>query len=294
MIRTVAYPYPVHDMRLGNGCRLAYVDEGSGPFTIVFLHGLATYSMSWQQNIGPLSKHFRCIALDLPGNGLSDRGDFSYSMRFFADSIIDFIGRLGLQNVCLAGHSMGGQIAITALLQEPRCAERLLLFAPAGFEQFNPWERNMYHASLTLFDLFSSEENSLRQSIRSSFYQFPGQADGMIRELTELIQAYPLQGYRAMLDGCIGGMLSEPVFDRLGEMEQPALVMFGERDALIPNRILHPVTTYQVAQAGVQKMRRATLKMVPQCGHFLQWEKAGVVNDEVRSWLGNDLTGPAT
>lgn len=285
MINAVAYPYTIHNIVLGNGSRIAYIDEGQGPETIVFIHGLATYSMSWQKNIDQLSRRFRCIAIDLPGNGLSDRGDYNYGMSFFADCLIDFIGRLGLQRVVLTGHSMGGQIAVTCLLREPRCADRLILMAPAGFEEFNPWERNIYHTSLTLFDLFSSEENSLRQSIRSGFYQYPGQADTMVNELIDLMRLHSVSSYRNMLDGCIGGMLNEPVFDRLGEITQPTLVFFGERDALIPNRILHPTTTYQVALNGTRQMRQATLKMLPQCGHFLQWEQADKVNGEIENWL---------
>ena len=82
MIKTVSYPYAVHNLRLSNGCNLAYIDEGKGDKTIVFIHGLATYALSWKKNIDSLKKRFRCIAIDLPGNGLSGKGDYSYSISF--------------------------------------------------------------------------------------------------------------------------------------------------------------------------------------------------------------------
>ena len=126
MTTTINYPYTIHGSRLSNGCNIAYIDEGKGPKTLLFIHGLATYSLSWRKNIEGLKNHYRCIAIDLPGNGLSDKGDYSYSISFFAEAIVEFIQNMGLKNVCLVGHSMGGQIAMTALINNPKCAERLI------------------------------------------------------------------------------------------------------------------------------------------------------------------------
>lgn len=286
MLHASNYPYTINKVQLSNGCHLAYIDEGTGPETLLFIHGLATYGFSWQKNIETLKKHYRCIAIDLPGNGFSDRGDFSYSINFFAVCIFDFIQKTGLKNVNLVGHSMGGQIAMTILLNEPTAAKKLVLCATAGFETFNTFERNIYHSSINFFDMFSSDENSLRKTIRSSFYNYPSQADEMIDELADLIKTYPSKEYHNMIEACIKGMLNEPVFDRLQQIQQPTLVMYGERDALIPNRLLHPTTTRNIAEQGIKKMPHAKLEMVSQCGHFLQWEKAETVNRLIHHFIG--------
>jgi len=285
MTGAINYPYTIHNVRLSNGCNVAYIDEGKGDKTIVFVHGLATYALSWKKNIEGLKSKYRCIAIDLPGNGFSDRGNYSYSISFFAGCIADFIAKLGLKNVCLAGHSMGGQVAITTLLQNPACAERLVLCAPAGFETFTPVEKDIYQRALQFFDLFSTEENSLKKAIHSSFYHSPHQGDDMVHDLLGIMHAYPTQVYRSMIDACIAGMLNEPVFDRLHLIKQPTLVMYGERDALIPNKLLHPVSTRKIAETGCAQMQDATLHMIPQCGHFLQWEQAGVANGYIEDWL---------
>lgn len=88
-----------------------------------------------------------------------------------------------------------------------------------------------------------------------------------------------------MIDACVAGMLNEPVFDRLHLIKQPTLVMYGERDALIPNKLLHPVSTRKIAEAGVAQMPDATLHMIPQCGHFLQWEKADIANSYIKDFV---------
>jgi pimeloyl-ACP methyl ester carboxylesterase len=88
-----------------------------------------------------------------------------------------------------------------------------------------------------------------------------------------------------MIEACISSMLNEPVLPRLHEIQVPVLVMFGERDALIPNKLIHPVTTRSIAEAAVKKMPHATLEMLPQCGHFLQWEKAKEVNTFIHHFI---------
>lgn len=276
---------PIRYLQLSNGYKLAYVDEGTGDTTIVFIHGLGNYAMVWKRQVEQLKHHFRCIAIDLPGNGYSDRADFDYSMNFFAGCIYDFITKLRLKDVCIAGHSMGGQIAMTLLLNEPNAAKHMILCAPAGFETFSSFERTMYTSTIQMADMFSTEENSLRQSIRSSFYNFPVQANEMINELVDIMHRYPMRSYKQMIDKCIHAMLHEPVFNRMNEIKQPALVLFGERDALIPNQLIHPVSTRHIAEQGARQMPNALIKMIAQCGHFLQIEKAGIVNDYIKEFL---------
>lgn len=270
---------------LSNGCKISYIDEGSGDQCLLFIHGLATFGRSWSRNIEGLKSRYRCIAIDLPGNGYSDKGEYPYSMHFFAGCIYDFIQLMKLKNVVVCGHSMGGQIAMTLLLNAPDAAEKLVLCAPAGFEQFNVFERNLYRSALGFFDLFSSEENSLRKSIYSSFFQNPKQANDMIADLIAILKTYPAAAYRKMLDACVNSMMEEPVYSRLSEIAVSTLVLYGERDALIPNRLIHPVTTRQMAMQAIATMPDASLEMLPQCGHFLQWEKAAYVNSLISDFI---------
>jgi pimeloyl-ACP methyl ester carboxylesterase len=280
-----ATPFHINHIRLSNNCDVAYIDEGKGDKTLVFIHGLATYALSWKKNIDNLKNYYRCIAIDLPGNGFSERGDYSYTMNFFAGAVYDMIVKLKLKNVCLVGHSMGGQIALTILLNESSCADKLVLCAPAGFERFTQFEVNMYEASLNVVDLFSTEENSLKKTVRNSFYHYPSQADDMIDELVNIMRAYPIRSYRHMINSCITGMLQEPVFEGLPLIKQPTLVIFGERDALIPNKVLHATTTRKIAESGVTQMPHATLNMIPSCGHFVQWERAEEVNALINDFV---------
>lgn len=182
LIHTAHKQFAIHHAVLSNSCNMAYIDEGSGAHTLVFVHGLATYGGSWKYQIEALKEHYRCIAVDLPGNGYSDRGNYDYSMHFYAGCVYDFIQKLSLKNVVLVGHSMGGQVVLHLLENVQDAAEKLVLCAPAGFETFTPLESTMYKSTISTLDMFSTEENSLRQSIRTSFFQYPKQIDDIDRK----------------------------------------------------------------------------------------------------------------
>ena len=144
MVANFTYPYKTQYADLPGDCRIAYLDEGKGERTLVFIHGLANYALVWKKNIEYLSQYYRCIAIDLPGNGLSDKNPHPFSIKFFAESVNNFIAALGLTNVTIVGHSMGGQVAMTTAINYPTCADALVLCAPAGFEEFSAMDKTLY------------------------------------------------------------------------------------------------------------------------------------------------------
>jgi len=72
-----------------NGSKIHYIEEGQGD-VILFLHGMPSWSYLWRNVIPHLSKHARCIALDLVGFGRSEQPDIEYSV---ADHIGGFISK---------------------------------------------------------------------------------------------------------------------------------------------------------------------------------------------------------
>jgi len=278
-------PPQLQFVELYNGCKVAYSDTGGTGPALLFVHGLGAYGGSWQKNTTALSNEFRCICLDLPGNGCSQTGDYPYTMDFFARSVIDFIGRLGLRNLTIVGHSMGAQISMTAVLMEPACCDRLVLCAPAGFERFSMQEQLMYNTSLSYMSWFSGNEQAIHQLIRVGFHKVPVDVATLLDTMTAIADNQPARHYKLMTERCITSMLAEPVYPRLGEIRQPALVIFGEQDAMIPNQLFHPLTTRKLAVSGVKRMQKAELIMLPNCGHMVMWECANAVNEAIRRFV---------
>lgn len=285
MTSTISYPYPVHRQKiLHDAVDIAYIDEGKGTTTLLFVHGLGHSLLGWSKNIEYLKQYYRCIAIDLPGNGLSSTGEYPYSMHFFAEVISEFIRVKKLQHVYLAGHSMGGQISLIFSLKHQEMIQGLILCAPAGFETFNDWEKSLYRNTMYFVDMVSNEENSLRKAIQNSFYIMPDNAPAFTQQLVDLMKLQDKTHYRYMIDSCINAMLDESVYEKLGNINIPVLILFGERDNLIPNKFIHPVSTKSVAETAAKQFTNAEVHIISQCGHFLQWEKAEQVNSYIRNF----------
>ncbi len=281
------YPYEVHRAQVNDRLEIAYVDEGQGETTLLFVHGLGSYLKAWTKNIDLLRADYRCIALDLPGYGKSGKGDYAYSMTFFADAIQDFIRKMELKNVILVGHSMGGQISMHLALRDISELQKLILIAPAGFETFTEgerqWFKNIYNAAF----IKATPVDQIRRNFEVNFHAMPEDAAFMIEDRLYMRETIEYDAYCEMIPQCVQGMLQEPVFEQLTGIKLPTLILYGANDLLIPNKLLHPAqTTAQVAESGHERIPNSALQLLDACGHFVQWECAARVNEAIRTFAG--------
>jgi pimeloyl-ACP methyl ester carboxylesterase len=94
------------------GLRVRVLSHGRGP-AVVLLHGASESAAIWAPLFTELP-HFRLLAVDLPGHGLSDpiafrRGQVREHARRLIEDILD---ALGLDEVPVIGHSLGGMFAL--------------------------------------------------------------------------------------------------------------------------------------------------------------------------------------
>lgn len=285
-MQEISYPADTRTITLSGGTEIAYTDRGTGPATLVFVHGLGSNLKAWQKNTDSLSRFYRCIALDLPGYGKSAKGDFPYGMAFFAGQLRAFLDTLDLQHVVLVGHSMGGQVALTLALQKTARLDKLVLIAPAGIETFSEAEKNWFRMVYTPEVVKNTPPEQIRRNFLLNFHRWPADADFMIEDRFFLRQTAEYEAWCRMIPQCVNGMLSEPVFDRLGEVALPTLIIYGENDALIPNTILHKdQNTRQIGELARHSIPGSRLLMFPECGHFVNWEQADMTNRAIREFL---------
>jgi pimeloyl-ACP methyl ester carboxylesterase len=279
------YPVPTRTVDI-DGIKVAYSDSGHGERTLFLIHGLSAYIPEWIANIGPLAQRYRVVAIDLPGYGRSSKANYRYSMEFFARVVERVIAKLQLRHVTLVGHSMGGQIALTHALLYPGNAEGLVLIAPAGLETFNDGER------AALLDMISKDlikltpPDAIWASISSTVAgDLPKQAEFLYTDRLSILFGPDFDGFCYAVVRSFAAMAHGPVFDRLGEIAVPVLVIFGTDDRMIPNPIVHGGSTRAIAERGVKQLRDARLVMVPRAGHFVNLERADVVNQEVLTFM---------
>ncbi|MCU0339679.1 MAG: alpha/beta fold hydrolase [Spirosomaceae bacterium] len=111
-----------------NGVRLHYIDEGQGPI-LLFVHGTPSWSFDFRHIIKKLSSHFRCVAIDHIGFGLSDKPErYDYATRMHSATLEQFIVTQKLQNITLVVHDFGGPIGLHVAMRHPALFSRFIIF----------------------------------------------------------------------------------------------------------------------------------------------------------------------
>ena len=103
-----------------------YREQGAG-FPLILLHGNGEDGSYFEHQMAPLAAHFRVIAVDTRGHGQTPRGDAPFSIRQFAEDLLAFMDRLGIEKAHLLGFSDGGNIAMVFALAHPERVEKLIL-----------------------------------------------------------------------------------------------------------------------------------------------------------------------
>ncbi|MCS6785323.1 MAG: alpha/beta fold hydrolase [Candidatus Caldarchaeum sp.] len=115
-----------------DGVEVFSVEKGVGE-PVVLIHGWASSSYSWRRNIAALAEHFRVIALDLPGFGLSQKLPNGLRLKSVNDFLLKFLEKIGVERFNLVGMSMGGAISIYKATSNPETVKKLVLINPALF-----------------------------------------------------------------------------------------------------------------------------------------------------------------
>jgi haloalkane dehalogenase len=123
---TELFPFQNHYLDI-DGNTVHYIDEGQGP-VLLLLHGNPTWSFLYRHMIPELSSHFRCIALDYPGFGLSTARD-GYNFRPSEHSAVveEFANVMGLKDIRVMVQDWGGPIGLGFAGRRPDLIHSLII-----------------------------------------------------------------------------------------------------------------------------------------------------------------------
>jgi pimeloyl-ACP methyl ester carboxylesterase len=114
-----------------HGHAFSYTDSGSGP-ALLFIHGILGSQKQWGHLVDRLDDNHRLIVPDLFGHGESAKPIGDYSLGAHAATLRDLLDKLGIAQVTLVGHSLGGGIAMVFSYLFPERVDRLVLVASGG------------------------------------------------------------------------------------------------------------------------------------------------------------------
>jgi pimeloyl-[acyl-carrier protein] methyl ester esterase len=197
---------------------------------IVLLHGWGMSSAIFDDLAERLAPRFSVRAIDLPGYGGSAPSE-PYSLAQLADDI----ARLAPARCCVLGWSLGAQVALTWARAKPDQVEKLALIAATPcFTRRTDWDCAIEPAVLREFAaaLQSDYGGTL---VRFISLQARGDAEAksvMRRLRAALDRAHAPSG--STLEAGLRLLLESDLRSLVSEIVQPALVVHGERDMLVP------------------------------------------------------------
>ncbi len=110
-----------------NGQKLHYLDEGKGEI-LLFVHGTPSWSFDYRNIIKNLKEHYRCVAIDHIGFGLSSKPEhYDYSPQNHSNTLEKFVLAQALENITLVVHDFGGPIGLNFAIQHPEKIKNLII-----------------------------------------------------------------------------------------------------------------------------------------------------------------------
>jgi pimeloyl-ACP methyl ester carboxylesterase len=127
-----AWPWPTYTLNQAQS-RIAVTDTGRG-LTLLFVH-VGSWSFVWRDVLLRLQNDFRCVTVDAPGCGLSDRQSTLPTLAQAGDAVTAAIDALQLHDVTLVTHDLGGP---AGFLAAARRADRIAALAAVNCFAWKP------------------------------------------------------------------------------------------------------------------------------------------------------------
>lgn len=102
-----------------DGIPVCYEAHGTGAPALVFVHGWSCDRGYWGAQIDHFARRYQVVSIDLAGHGGSGVGREAWTMPAFGTDVLAVVEKLGLGEVVLIGHSMGGDVVVEAALRLP-------------------------------------------------------------------------------------------------------------------------------------------------------------------------------
>jgi pimeloyl-ACP methyl ester carboxylesterase len=100
-----------------DGIPIRYDVRGRGAPALVFVHGWSCDRRYWNAQMDHFADRYRVVAVDLAGHGQSGLGRTAWTMPSFGADVVAAVDQLGLRQMVLVGHSMGGDVIVEAAMR---------------------------------------------------------------------------------------------------------------------------------------------------------------------------------
>jgi pimeloyl-ACP methyl ester carboxylesterase len=245
------------------GRTIGYRELGDGP-AVLLVHGWPTSSLLWHGVLPAIARTNRVVAIDLPGFGGSDKPPGGrYDFPDFESAIDGLLDHLGIERVAIAGHDLGGPIAVHWTLTRPGRVTALALLNTLLYPEFAPGILEFVTTLRTPGPReAATSPEGLAALLRLGLADPAHLPDDVLAELLA-----PFTGADARLALARAGIGLAPrgfreIATGLSTLDMPVRVVYGEQDRILPD----VADTFDRLAKDVPA---ATVTALPGCGHFL-------------------------
>jgi pimeloyl-ACP methyl ester carboxylesterase len=266
--------------RIVEGARIHWCELPGDPSRVplLLLHGLNDSHLTWKHIAPKLAQGRRVLMPDLLGCGLSERPDATYALSWHAGMIAKWLELIGVPEVDVVGHSLGGGIGQMLLLEPTVRVRRLVLLASGGLgRDVGVWLRLAAVGSLV--ERFGQPfmAHGTRLALRSMHRSLG--AEDLERLASMNARTGTARAFARTVRDVIDWRGQRRLFSQhahLIEAFPPVVVCWGDRDAIIP--IAHGL-------AFAQTMDGVRFHRVAGAGHWLHHEQPDLIVETLRGFL---------
>jgi pimeloyl-ACP methyl ester carboxylesterase len=299
--------FEVHRARVAEDLELAYLHEGVGGYPLLLVHGYPETKRIWWRNVAPLAAAgFEVIVPDLRGYGDSDLSQRDeYDLALYSRDLHTLTRDvLGHERCGLVGGDVGGVVIVDMANRFPGFADRMLFFntvapvvldradwyaerglslvplehGPTGdyrIRQGRDWKELLAELDTParrrryVRDFYEHRLLASQYSFEEDDYDFMTEPFAEAERLAASWAPYQLEYGRPM---------SEPPL-LMQQTQTPTLILYGPDDQVVPKDF--------AKRCEIAFPNRIGPLVVPECGHFLQWERADVLNSVAEMFFGD-------
>ena len=287
------YP-PIGEFVEVDGLRLHYLQRGEGPGpALLLVHGANSNLRDFESSILPeLAKHHRVIAFDRPGYGYSQRpeGEWTDPARI-AKLLLDASARLGIDKPIIVGHSWGGSVVMSALVEMPeRISGGVLIGGVAGHWVGSVgWTYDVGALPVIgpLFAwtlVFPAGTLMMDEAVKPVLAPAPV-PEHYVQRLGALLALRPQNFLGNIEDMTLLSEYMQRLSPRYDQVRLPLLIIHGEADKLVP--------FWNHGRRVLPVIPQARAVLIPNAGHAPQHSHPREVVDAMENFLSTLEPGPA-